>query len=30
MSDTIDRELDWDGSIQNDSPDFVLLPEGEY
>lgn len=23
-------ELDWDGVIENDSPDFVLLPDGDY
>lgn len=26
----IDKELDWGDSIENDSPDFILLPEGEY
>lgn len=25
-----DRELAWDDPIENDSPDFVLLPEGDY
>lgn len=30
MADNFDRELGWDDSIENDSPDFVLLPEGEY
>lgn len=24
------KELDWDSEIENESPDFVLLPEGEY
>ena len=24
------REFGWDDDIQNDSPDLVLLPEGEY
>ena len=24
------REFGWDDEIQNDSPDLVLLPEGEY
>ena len=24
------RELGWDDEIQNDGPDLVLLPEGEY
>lgn len=23
-------ELNWDSSIENDSPDFITLPEGEY
>lgn len=23
-------ELDWDDEIENDSPDFILLPEGDY
>lgn len=26
----VDRELGWDDTIENDSPDFILLPEGEY
>lgn len=26
----IDRELGWDDQIENDSPDFVILPEGDY
>ncbi len=26
----IDRELDWNDAIENDSPDFILLEEGEY
>lgn len=26
----LDGELGWDDVIENDSPDFVLLPEGEY
>jgi hypothetical protein len=25
-----ERELDWDDEIENDSPDFILLAEGEY
>lgn len=25
-----DRELDWDDEIEHDSPDFILLPEGDY
>ncbi|HWQ42798.1 MAG TPA: DUF669 domain-containing protein [Desulfosporosinus sp.] len=24
------REFSWDDSIENDSPDFVVLPEGDY
>jgi hypothetical protein len=23
-------EINWDGPIENDSPDFVTLPEGDY
>lgn len=23
-------ELDWGSEIENDSPDFIVLPEGEY
>lgn len=26
----IDRELAWDDFIENDSPDYVILPEGDY
>lgn len=26
----IPRELGWDDEIQHDSPDFVILPEGDY
>jgi hypothetical protein len=26
----ISRELSWDDEIQHDSPDFVILPEGDY
>ena len=26
----IDRELDLDDFIENDSPDYVILPEGDY
>ncbi|MDD4377194.1 MAG: DUF669 domain-containing protein [Eubacteriales bacterium] len=25
-----DRELEWDDFVENDSPDFVLLPDGDY
>jgi len=24
------RELNWDDQIENDSPEFVVLPEGDY
>lgn len=30
MAEFIDRELDWGDSIENDSPEYILLPEGEY
>ena len=26
----VDRELSWDDPIENDSPEFVVLPEGDY
>lgn len=26
----IDRELGWDDTIENDSPEYILLEEGEY
>ena len=26
----IERELGWDDAIERDTPDFILLPEGEY
>ncbi len=26
----IERELGWDDPIENDSPDFIILPEGDY
>ena len=26
----IDREFSWDDAIENDGPEFVTLPEGEY
>lgn len=25
-----ERELGWDDQIENDSPDFVILPKGDY
>ncbi|MBO5569627.1 MAG: DUF669 domain-containing protein [Clostridia bacterium] len=28
--DAIDREFSWDDAIENDSPEYVVLPEGEY
>jgi hypothetical protein len=30
MSNFEGHEIGWDGQIENDSPDFVLLPEGDY
>lgn len=27
---TPDRVLDWNDAIENDSPDFILLPENDY
>lgn len=30
MSDVVEREFGWDDQIENDGPDFVLLPEGDY
>lgn len=27
---TIEREFGWDDTIENDSPEFVVLPAGEY
>lgn len=26
----VERELGWDDNIENDSPDFILLAEGDY
>lgn len=26
----IERELGWDDNVENDSPDFILLAEGDY
>ena len=26
----VDRELGWNDTIENDSPDFVILTEGDY
>lgn len=30
MSEEMGREFGWDDEIQNDSPDYVTLPEGDY
>lgn len=30
MNEIIERELDWDDCIENDSPELVILPEGDY
>lgn len=30
MSEVEERELGWDDPIENDGPEFVLLPEGDY
>ena len=30
MSENMGRELGWDDVIENDGPEFVLLPEGDY
>lgn len=30
MTDNVNKELDWNGEIENDGSDFVLLPEGDY
>ena len=30
MANTVDRAFDWNDIIENDAPDFVLLPEGVY
>jgi hypothetical protein len=30
MAENLGRELGWDDPIENDSPDFVVLPEGDY
>jgi hypothetical protein len=26
----VDRELGWDDAIENDGPEFVILPDGDY
>ena len=30
MSENMEKELDWDSEIENESPNFITLPEGEY
>lgn len=30
MSNMMERELDWDATIANDSPDYITLPAGDY
>lgn len=30
MSDDKDRVFEWEDEIENDSPDFILLPKGDY
>lgn len=30
MSEVVERELGWDDPIENDGPEFILLPEGDY
>ena len=30
MSEKIERELGWDDEIENDGPEFIVLPEGDY
>lgn len=30
MENAVDREFDWNDSIENDGQEFVLLPEGDY
>ena len=30
MAEITEKELGWDDQIENDSADFVLLPEGDY
>ena len=28
--DDIGKEFDWNDEIENDSPEFIVLPEGDY
>lgn len=30
MAENIERELGWDDQIENDSGEFIILPEGDY
>ena len=30
MTENMGREFGWEDPIENDSPDFILLPEGDY
>lgn len=30
MAEEVGRELGWDDPIENDGPDFTVLPEGDY
>jgi hypothetical protein len=30
MAENLGRELGWDDPIENDGPEFVVLPEGDY
>jgi len=30
MSEKVERELGWDDEIENDGPEFIVLPEGDY
>ena len=30
MAEDIGRELGWEDPIENDGPDFIILPEGDY
>lgn len=30
MSEVMEREFGWDDQIENDGPEYVILPEGDY
>lgn len=30
MAENIERELGWDDQIENDNPEFTILPKGDY